>query len=205
MISTRRMIRSLSALVLAVGIAACGEEGPTNGNGGGGTVASVTVSPPSATLTTIGGTVQLSAAALDASGDGISGKTFTWDSADDAIATVSSSGLVTAVANGMVNVTATTDGRTGTSAITVNDGPITSVTVADNSFSPTPLNVASGATVTWNWTGSNPHNVTFNDGMMNSSTQTSGSHNRQFTASGTYGYFCTIHGASIMSGEVIVP
>ena len=35
MISTDRMIRSLSTLVFAVGIAACGGDGPTNENGNG--------------------------------------------------------------------------------------------------------------------------------------------------------------------------
>jgi len=204
MISTRRMVGSLWAPVLAVSIAACGEETPTNGNGNG-TVASVTVAPPTATLNTIPGTVQLSASAQDASGGPISGQTFTWASSDDLIATVSSSGLVTSVANGAATITATTDGKNGTSSITVNDSPLTSVVVGDNFFNAASLTVANGATVTWNWSGANPHSVAFNDGLGSSGVQTTGTHTRQFTASGTFGYFCTVHGASIMSGEIIVP
>lgn len=43
----------------------------------------------------------------------------TWESSDDKVATVSSSGLVTAVAVGECTVKATAQGKSGTSAITV--------------------------------------------------------------------------------------
>ena len=43
----------------------------------------------------------------------------TWKSSDDEVATVSSGGLVTAVAVGECTVTATAQGKSGTSAITV--------------------------------------------------------------------------------------
>ncbi len=206
MTSTHRMIHSLSTLVLAVGIAACGGDDVTNTNGNGTTtVASVAVTPASPTLTSIGATVQLTASALDAGGNPISGKTFTWASADDNTATVSSSGLVTAVANGSVNVTATTDGRNGTATISVNDSPLTSVIVGDNFFNASSLTVANGATVTWNWSGANPHSVIFDDGLGNSAVQASGTHTREFNTAGTFGYFCSVHGASIMSGEIVVP
>lgn len=82
------------------------------------TVSSVVTSPASANLQ-VGATQQLSASARDASGNAISGKTFTWSSSNTAIATVSSSGLVTAVAAGTVTIKATVDGRSGTSTITV--------------------------------------------------------------------------------------
>ena len=208
MISTYRMIRSSSTLVLAVGIAACGDDTVTgNGNGNGnGTVASVVVTPPSPTLTAIDDTVQLTATALNASLNAISGKTFAWASLDTDIATVgSSSGLVTAVANGSVTVTATTDGIPGQAVITVDATPVSSVTVGDNFYNPSSLSVSSGTTVTWNWSGVAPHTVTFDDGIGSSGTQSSGIHTRQFTQAGTFGYFCTVHGAAVMSGEVVVP
>ncbi len=66
-----------------------------------------------------GETAQLTASAQDANGTAISGKTFTWSSSDQTIATVSTSGLVSAVADGSATITATTDGVSGTAGIAV--------------------------------------------------------------------------------------
>jgi plastocyanin len=85
---------------------------------------------------------------------------------------------------------------TGGSSATSND-----VSVADNYFSPSSTTVAVGS-VTWTWTGSQSHNVTFDDGNA-SPTQASGTYTRRFSAAGTYSYHCTIHGAA-MSGTVTV-
>ena len=79
-----------------------------------------------------------------------------------------------------------------------------SVSVVDNSFNPSSVTVAVGTTVTWTWAGNNDHNVTFDDGVNDSATQTDGSHTRTFAAAGTFPYHCTIHGPSIMSGQVSV-
>lgn len=76
------------------------------------------------------------------------------------------------------------------------------VSVQDNLFNPQQASVTVGTTVTWTWTGSNQHNVTFNGGPA-SPTQTAGQYTRQFTAAGTFPYLCTVHGAS-MSGTVVV-
>ncbi len=77
------------------------------------------------------------------------------------------------------------------------------VNVADNFFNPTSLTVSVGTTVQWTWVGGNSHNVTYDDGVGNSVTQTSGTHMRQFTAAGSFPYHCTIHG-TLMSGTVVV-
>ena len=82
-----------------------------------------------------------------------------------------------------------------------------SVTIGDNFFSPATVTVtrgSSGATVAWTWAGSNPHSVTFDAGGPNSIVQNSGSFSRTFTASGTFTYYCTVHGRAIMSGTVVV-
>ena len=76
-------------------------------------VATVQVTPSSSTLASVGQTVQLNATARDASGNTIAGKTFTWSTSDPGVATVSSSGLVTAVAGGDATITATSDGVSG--------------------------------------------------------------------------------------------
>jgi len=82
-------------------------------------VARVDVAPTADTLTALGGTRQLSAVAKDASGNPISGKTFAWQSTAPSVAMVSSTGLVTAVANGSATITATTSGVPGSAALTV--------------------------------------------------------------------------------------
>ncbi|MEN8376593.1 MAG: plastocyanin/azurin family copper-binding protein [Gemmatimonadota bacterium] len=87
------------------------------------------------------------------------------------------------------------------------EGPTqtTSVSVLDNRFAPPANAIAPGATVTWSWGGSNPHNVTFDDDAIgNSSTQTGGSFQKAFADAGEYTYFCTVHGRSVMSGRVVV-
>jgi uncharacterized protein YjdB len=83
-------------------------------------VTSVTVAPPTASLTTIGQTVALTATVLPSNA---TDKTVTWRSSNVAAATVDSSGRVTAVGNGTATITATSvDGPSGTSVITVEIG-----------------------------------------------------------------------------------
>lgn len=57
-----------------------------------------------------------------------------WESSDDAVATVSASGLVTAVAVGECTITATAQGKSGTSAITVTN-PALDMTVTPSTVS----------------------------------------------------------------------
>lgn len=107
-------------------------------------VASVSVSPASPNLQ-VGASVQLSAVTRDGAGNVLTGRTITWSSASNAIATVSTSGLVTAVAAGSVSVVASSEGQTGSSTITVSapaPAPVASVTVA-----PTSPSLPVGATV----------------------------------------------------------
>jgi len=82
-------------------------------------VASVTVSPSSASLTPAA-TQQLTPTAKDAGSVTIPDATFTYASSNTAVATVSSSGLVTAVAVGTATITVTSGSVNGTAAITVN-------------------------------------------------------------------------------------
>jgi hypothetical protein len=83
------------------------------------TVATVEVSPGTQALTAIGATHQFSAVARDASGNPIAGQTFTWASSATSVATVSATGLVTAVENGTATITATVAGVSGSAALTV--------------------------------------------------------------------------------------
>jgi uncharacterized protein YjdB len=88
-------------------------------------VAAVTVTPATVRLTTLQATVQLTAGAEDANGHAVAGKTFTWESSDESVATVSSAGLVTAEANGTATITATTDGVGGDAEVTIAQEPAT--------------------------------------------------------------------------------
>src|SRR6266404_2193639 len=104
-------------------------------------VASVTVSPASPTVTA-GQTVQLTATPKDANGNQLTGRTITWSSSNTSVATVSSGGLVSGVVAGSATITATSEGQSGTAAITVTNVSVASVTV-----SPAPASVVAGQTV----------------------------------------------------------
>ena len=79
----------------------------------------ITVSPATADLAALGATVQLSAQVQDQNGQAMAGGAVTWESGAAAVAKVSTSGLVTAVANGSATVTATSGSASGSAAVTV--------------------------------------------------------------------------------------
>ena len=81
--------------------------------------------------------------------------------------------------------------------------PANTVNVSDNYFNPTSKTVAVGTTVTWNWTTSTTHNVTFADGVA-SGDKSSGTFTRTFNSPGTFTYVCTIHRAAGMTGTITV-
>jgi len=81
--------------------------------------ASVAVRPPTATISRAGRTIQLAAQLLDANGSPIAGKTFTWTSDAPGVATVSPTGLATAVGNGTAQIAAAAEDKTGSATLTV--------------------------------------------------------------------------------------
>jgi glucose/arabinose dehydrogenase len=105
-------------LILAAVTSACGEDG-----GGGGIqepepVSSVTVTAPTTTLQ-VGESVQLTATARDRGGAVVEGRTFEWTTMNPTAASVSSTGLVTGLAEGQVEIRASTEGFTGSVTLTV--------------------------------------------------------------------------------------
>ncbi|MCC6773380.1 MAG: Ig-like domain-containing protein [Gemmatimonadaceae bacterium] len=111
-------------------------------------VARVQLNPASASLL-VGGTVQLSATATDSAGNPLTGRVIAWSSGSAAVATVSSTGLVSAVGAGTTVITATIDGIRATASITVADVPIASISLSPSSASVTAgSSVALAATVT---------------------------------------------------------
>ena len=117
-----------SAFALAAALAALGcpsEGGVTNVL----VVARVEVSPDLVQVIQ-GRTEQLSAVPKTASGITVTGRAITWSSTDPSIASVTSSGLVTAVREGgPVRIRAQVDGITGDAVITVLPVPIDRITV----------------------------------------------------------------------------
>ncbi len=103
-------------------------------------VATVTVAPASPSVV-VGGTQQLTATLKDASGNTLTDRTVSWTTSDATKATVSSTGLVTAVAVGSATITATSEGMAGPSAVTILPVPVATVAVA-----PAALSVGVGGT-----------------------------------------------------------
>ena len=98
--SSRRTACDTLLFLLGLGIAACG---------GGGTEPRIptaaSLNASTVSLTAIGQTTQLTATITDQNGNAISSPDLTWSSANTAVVTVSSSGLVTATGNGSTVVT----------------------------------------------------------------------------------------------------
>jgi uncharacterized protein YjdB len=84
-----------------------------------GPVASITITPSSASLLSIGETVQLRVAAVDTAGHAVTGKTLTWKSTRPTVALVSDAGVVNAVSDGDAEISAAVDGITAIATITV--------------------------------------------------------------------------------------
>ena len=81
-------------------------------------VATVNVTAPSTNLQPTQ-TTQASAALLDAGATAVTNRVVTWSSSAPGVATVSTTGLVTAVASGSTTISATSEGKTGSITVTV--------------------------------------------------------------------------------------
>lgn len=116
-----RFVSRLLVAFLALLAAACGEPedptGPTPPESP--EVDSVTLSALAVDFVSLGETRQLSATVLDAAGDTVEAQEVLWVTLDTAVATVSASGLLTAVANGSTEVRATAGEITVAAAVTV--------------------------------------------------------------------------------------
>ena len=103
-------------------------------------VASVAVAPGSDEVV-VTQTLQLTATTKDEQGGTLTGRPVSWSTSDAAKATVSSTGLVTGIAPGTVTITASAEGKSGTSAITVKPKPVGSVIL-----SPAQVSIEAGQT-----------------------------------------------------------
>jgi len=94
----------------------------TASNPGSVPVASVTVALASGTLSP-GQTTQATATTRDANGAVLSGRAIAWSTNNISTATISSAGVVTAVAAGNAMVIATSEGQSGNASLTVQSAP----------------------------------------------------------------------------------
>ncbi len=92
-------------------------------------VASVSVSLASGTVTA-GGTTQATATTRDAQGNTLTGRVVTWSSNNTGVATVASTGLVTAVTAGSASITATSEGQSGSASLTVQPDPASQLSLS---------------------------------------------------------------------------
>jgi len=81
-------------------------------------VATVTVTPASANMT-FGTPLQLTATLRDANNNVLTGRQITWSSSNTTNATVSATGLVSTVSSGAATITATSEGKSGGSDLTI--------------------------------------------------------------------------------------
>jgi len=114
-----------AALVLLVGSVQC--SGPTEPKVK--PIATVSVSRGSVSLL-VGQSAQLSATVADANGTTYTDRVVTWSSSDASKASVSSSGLVSAVAPGSATITATCEGKTSGASVTVAPVPVATVGIS---------------------------------------------------------------------------
>jgi hypothetical protein len=132
--SRRKTASDTLLLVLGLGAGGCG--------GGGGTEPKVpttaALSTSTVSLAAIGQTVQLTAVITDQNGNAIDSPALTWTSANTAVVTVSSSGLVTATGNGTTVVTVSAGSASAHADVTVAQVPTQLQKIAGDGQTATP-------------------------------------------------------------------
>ena len=118
---------SLTALLLlALALAAC-----DSGSEPDPIPTAITVSPMSATLSSLGETATFTARITDENGETYDG-TVTWSSSDAGVFTVTSQGVATTVGNGSGTLTASFQGLSATASVVVEQVPV-AITITPNS------------------------------------------------------------------------
>src|SRR2546423_11536496 len=115
---SRRLAQGFLALGTAAALAACAGEplsAPVDSNK---PVSTVGISPSTASMG-VHGTLQLSVVLQDAGGATLGGRTVTWASNAQKVATVSAAGLVQAADTGTATITASSEGKSASATVKV--------------------------------------------------------------------------------------
>jgi trimeric autotransporter adhesin len=184
----------VATLGLMLFAASCGSN---SGDGATGLplAAEVKISAP-ATELFVGQSVQLSAVALDASGNDVAAGDPVWSSSNETVARVSETGLLTALAAGSVSLRAALGGKTANMNVTVEDLPGYNVTVQVTSlFAPATVTIRQFGTVSFVFNGTQ-QNVTFSTAFPGAPTNIAntsmGTVNRQFNTVGDFRFESTV-------------
>jgi uncharacterized protein YjdB len=117
-VSAKGIVTGVSAGRVAIAATAQGKSGVANVTVRPAAVSNVVVSPADPSVT-VGNTVRLTATLTDAAGNVLTGRTTAWASADTRVATINASGVVMGVRRGSVVMTATSEGKSGTTTVLV--------------------------------------------------------------------------------------
>ncbi len=120
----------LGWILLAGIVVGCGGAAGTDSTAPPQSAAVSSVSVTGAAALEVGETTQLNAVLKDASGNALGGRTVLWSTSSSTIASVSETGLVTAVAPGSVTITASADGKSGTALLGITTVAVASVEVS---------------------------------------------------------------------------
>lgn len=181
-------------------------------------VSSVRLTPSQTPPMRVGNTLQVTAAALNNQTQVIPGKTFTWTSSNPSVATVSGSGLVTAVAPGSVSITAETEGKTASLNVQVTLVPIGTVTLVPSldtlisgdqkQYNPVvtdtagrPVTSLIGRSVIWNSTNIPVASVT-SQGIVQASSAQAGTALVNVTIDGVASNNMTVHVSQVATIQV---
>ena len=123
------------------------------------TLTTITIDPPTPSINqgatqqlTATGTFQDTSTSTLTGGTSCSGNTVCWSSSDTSVATISTGGLLTGVAQGTATITAASGAITGTTTATVDLTNVTNFEVCEGTFGAT-TSCSSGSTpLTWNAT-----------------------------------------------------
>ena len=119
------LFRAEAGLVALLLLSACGSEPPVP--------TTITLTPTTLTFSALGQTQQLTPSVSDERGDPLQEAAVSWASSDAAIATVSSTGLVTARGAGSAQVTATAGAANATAQVTVTQTPAAMLKISGDS------------------------------------------------------------------------
>ena len=125
--ATPRVAGAVLALGALTGLTACDALNPNK------EACSVTIAPTNISVP-VNGAVPVSASAFDCDGNSILNKTINYQSANTAVATVTTAGQVIGVSVGQTTVSAVANGKSGTAQVTVTPEVASTVTVSPATF-----------------------------------------------------------------------